>query len=59
MQTPLRMMFGTVDIEYLRTLFELPPDDVLINDFSAALQRDLLMHGRLFVTRKFVLFYSR
>ncbi len=31
---------------------------MLINDFSAALHRDLLQHGRLYVTHNYVCFYS-
>lgn len=35
-----------------------PEDDYLINDYSAALQRDILLHGRLYVSEGHVCFSS-
>ena len=35
----------------------LPPDETLIVDYSCALQKDILVHGRLYVTTNFLFFY--
>eukprot|EP01113_Clastostelium_recurvatum_P020729 TRINITY_DN2453_c0_g1_i9.p1 TRINITY_DN2453_c0_g1~~TRINITY_DN2453_c0_g1_i9.p1 ORF type:complete len:709 (-),score=158.27 TRINITY_DN2453_c0_g1_i9:13-2043(-) len=39
--------------------FNLPPDEILIHDFSAALNRQILLHGRLYISQNFVCFESR
>jgi len=45
--------------EELRRYFPgLPPDETLIVDYSCALQRDILVHGRLYVTTNFLCFYA-
>lgn len=36
----------------------LPPEEMLIVDYSCALQRDILVHGRLYVTTNFLCFYA-
>jgi len=35
-----------------------PEDDPLIEDYSCALQRDILIHGRLYLTRRYLCFNS-
>lgn len=36
----------------------LPQDEMLVVDYSCALQRDILVHGRLYVTTNFLCFYA-
>jgi len=36
----------------------LPPTETLIVDYSCALQKDILVHGRLYVTTNFLCFYA-
>jgi len=36
----------------------LPPNETLIVDYSCALQKDILVHGRLYVTTNFLCFYA-
>ncbi|XP_076030644.1 protein Aster-B-like isoform X2 [Oratosquilla oratoria] len=46
--------------EDLKRLFkDLPSDERLIVDYSCALQKDILVHGRLYVTPNFFCFYSK
>ncbi|KAB8772358.1 hypothetical protein FH972_026648 [Carpinus fangiana] len=41
------------------TLFKsVPEDDYLIEDYSAALQRDILLHGRMYVSERHICFSS-
>lgn len=41
------------------TLFKsVPEDDLLIEDYSAALQRDILLHGRMYVSERHICFSS-
>ncbi|KAI8343607.1 hypothetical protein BC941DRAFT_97976 [Chlamydoabsidia padenii] len=37
---------------------QVPPNDVLLHDFNCALQKDVLLQGRLFITQSFVGFKS-
>lgn len=47
------------DDEYFRSLFKhIPPTERLLDDFSCALQREILVHGRLYVSQNFLCFYS-
>ncbi|KAF2364198.1 GRAM domain [Trinorchestia longiramus] len=44
----------------LKRLFKnLPLDERLLVDYSCALQKDILVHGRLYVTPNFLSFYSK
>ncbi|XP_045593812.1 protein Aster-B isoform X2 [Procambarus clarkii] len=46
--------------EDLKRLFkDLPTDERLIVDYSCALQKDILVHGRLYVTPNYFCFYSK
>ncbi|CAL4093293.1 unnamed protein product, partial [Meganyctiphanes norvegica] len=46
--------------EDLKRLFKkLPGDERLIVDYSCALQKDILVHGRLYVTPNYFCFYSK
>ncbi|KAB7506066.1 GRAM domain-containing protein 1B [Armadillidium nasatum] len=46
--------------EELKKLFkDLPSDERLIVDYSCALQKDILVHGRLYVTSNYFSFYSK
>ncbi|KAK7082786.1 Protein Aster-B [Halocaridina rubra] len=46
--------------EDLKRLFkDLPSDERLIVDYSCALQKDILVHGRLYVTPNYFSFYSK
>jgi len=36
----------------------LPPEETLIVDYSCALQKDILVHGRLYATTNFLCFYA-
>ncbi|XP_050713278.1 protein Aster-B-like isoform X3 [Eriocheir sinensis] len=46
--------------EDLKRLFkDLPSDERLIVDYSCALQKDILVHGRLYVTPNYFCFYSK
>eukprot|EP01114_Cavostelium_apophysatum_P010311 TRINITY_DN2388_c0_g1_i1.p1 TRINITY_DN2388_c0_g1~~TRINITY_DN2388_c0_g1_i1.p1 ORF type:complete len:712 (+),score=215.02 TRINITY_DN2388_c0_g1_i1:200-2335(+) len=38
--------------------FTLPQEEILIKDFSCALLRNILMHGRLYISQNYVCFYS-
>ncbi|CAN8013744.1 unnamed protein product [Ixodes persulcatus] len=45
--------------EDFKKLFrDLPETERLIVDYSCALQRDILVHGRLYVTQNFICFYA-
>ncbi|XP_019852961.1 PREDICTED: GRAM domain-containing protein 1B-like [Amphimedon queenslandica] len=37
---------------------QLPSSEKLIDDYSCALQRDILIHGRLYVTQNWICFYA-
>jgi hypothetical protein len=39
--------------------FNLPPTEPLINDFSAALLKHILIHGRLYVSQNYICFESK
>jgi hypothetical protein len=42
--------------EDFRRLFKLPPEEHLLVDYSAAMQREILAHGRLYVSLNYVCF---
>jgi hypothetical protein len=44
--------------DLLKNFPGLPPDETLIVDYSCALQKDILVHGRLYVTTNFLCFYA-
>ena len=45
--------------EDFRRLFKsLPPNAMLLDDYSCALQRDILVHGRMYVSQEHVSFYA-
>ncbi|XP_065336254.1 protein Aster-B isoform X2 [Cloeon dipterum] len=43
---------------FKRTFKELPADERLVVDYSCALQRDILVHGRLYVSPGYLCFYA-
>ncbi|KAF2862442.1 hypothetical protein K470DRAFT_262957 [Piedraia hortae CBS 480.64] len=44
--------------EYHQLFRSVPEDDYLIEDYSAALQRDILLHGRLYISEAHICFSS-
>eukprot|EP00741_Cyanophora_paradoxa_P006340 tig00000980_g6146.t1 len=44
--------------EKMRAKFNLPPTETLIDDFSAAIYKQILLHGRLYLSQHFLCFYS-
>ncbi|KAL3202875.1 hypothetical protein MRX96_001236 [Rhipicephalus microplus] len=44
--------------DFKRLFKDLPETERLIVDYSCALQRDILVHGRLYVTQNFICFYA-
>lgn len=42
----------------LQTTFGLPAHEVLIEDFSCAVKRRILLHGRMFITAEHICFLS-
>eukprot|EP00050_Salpingoeca_kvevrii_P006880 m.292342 g.292342 ORF g.292342 m.292342 type:complete len:600 (-) comp12614_c0_seq1:205-2004(-) len=51
--------FFTRDDEHFHNLFkQLPDSEKLIDDFSCALQRDILVQGRLYVSQNFFCFHA-
>ncbi|GLJ39265.1 hypothetical protein SUGI_0801270 [Cryptomeria japonica] len=42
----------------LQTIFEFPPDEVVENSYSCALERSFLYHGRLYVSAWHICFHS-
>lgn len=42
----------------LQTTFGLPAHEVLIEDFSCAVKRRILLHGRMFISAQHVCFHS-
>lgn len=44
--------------DFHQTFRSVPEDDYLIEDYSAALQRDILLHGRLYVSEGHICFSS-
>ena len=34
------------------------PEEVLVSDYSCALQRDILVHGRLYLSQTWLCFYA-
>ena len=39
-------------------LFNLPNDEFIYDDFSCAIHKAILLHGRLFITEKNLCFYA-
>jgi len=39
-------------------LFHLPPDEILVDEFSCALQQKILLQGKLYISQNFACFYS-
>ncbi|XP_023336595.1 GRAM domain-containing protein 1B [Eurytemora carolleeae] len=44
--------------DFRRNFPTLPADEMLLGDYSCALQKDILVHGRIFVTINFLCFYA-
>ncbi|CAG0919353.1 unnamed protein product [Notodromas monacha] len=44
--------------ESFRRLFNLPNDERLLVDYSCALQRDILLQGRMYISQNYVCFYA-
>ena len=44
--------------DFRKVFTVLPADERLIIDYSCALQKDILVHGRLYVTKNFLCFYA-
>ncbi|CAB4030576.1 Hypothetical predicted protein, partial [Paramuricea clavata] len=44
--------------EFHKLFTDIPKDEFPINDYSCALSRDILVHGRLFLTQNWMCFYS-
>ncbi|KAL3700236.1 hypothetical protein R1sor_018258 [Riccia sorocarpa] len=42
----------------LQTIFDLPPDEVILHSYSCALERSFLYHGRMFVSDQNICFHS-
>ena len=42
-----------------RAKFGLPEEENVIDDFSCAIQKDVLLHGRLYVSAQYLCFYSK
>ncbi|KAL1518139.1 hypothetical protein ABEB36_001809 [Hypothenemus hampei] len=44
--------------DFKNTFIDIPSDERLIVDYSCALQRDILVQGRLYITQNFLCFYA-
>lgn len=44
--------------DFKRIFRELPADERLIVDYSCAIQRDILVHGRLYASQRYLCFYA-
>jgi hypothetical protein len=44
--------------EIHKIFVQLPTSEKLIDDYSSALQRDILIHGRLYLTQNWLCFYA-
>ncbi|XP_076663530.1 protein Aster-B isoform X1 [Andrena cerasifolii] len=44
--------------DFKRIFKDVPDDDRLVVDYSCALQREILVHGRLYVSQNYVCFYA-
>ena len=44
--------------DFKRIFKDLPSDERLIVDYSCALQRDILLQGRIYVTQNYLCFYA-
>ncbi|CAK9229334.1 unnamed protein product [Sphagnum troendelagicum] len=44
--------------EEYRQLFHLPPEEMLIEDFNCALQKNILLQGHMYLFNRYVCFYS-
>ncbi|KAL4229245.1 Protein Aster-B [Mactra antiquata] len=44
--------------DFKRQFKEIPTDERLIVDYSCALQKEILVHGRMFVTQNWICFYA-
>lgn len=44
--------------QVVRMLFSLPDEEDVLDDFSCALRKKVLIHGRLFCTDNFLCFYA-
>lgn len=42
-----------------RQKFRLPPTEAIVDEFSCAVSKDILLHGRMYVSPGFLCFYSR
>eukprot|EP00742_Colponemidia_sp_Colp-10_P007997 GILJ01008629.1.p1 GENE.GILJ01008629.1~~GILJ01008629.1.p1 ORF type:complete len:495 (+),score=60.65 GILJ01008629.1:84-1487(+) len=45
--------------DLVRKLFRLPSSEVIFEDFSCALYKRILLHGRMFLTENYICFYSK
>ncbi|KAK2153569.1 hypothetical protein LSH36_292g01000, partial [Paralvinella palmiformis] len=44
--------------DFKRIFKDIPSDERLIVDYSCALQKDILIHGRLYITQNSICFYA-
>lgn len=44
--------------EFKKLFKEVPDDDRLIGDFSCAIQKDILVHGRLYISQYYICFHA-
>ncbi|EDO45283.1 predicted protein [Nematostella vectensis] len=44
--------------DFRRLFKDLPDSEQLIVDYSCALQRDILVHGRLYISQNWLCFYA-
>lgn len=45
-------------VEELRRMFELPPEEMFMDEFYCALHKKILLQGRMYVFENYVCFYS-
>ncbi|XP_065184614.1 protein Aster-B-like [Sycon ciliatum] len=50
--------YETKNEDFRRLFKSLPPNAMLLDDYSCALQRDILVHGRMYVSQDHVSFYA-
>lgn len=50
--------YETKNEDFRRLFKSLPPNAMLLDDYSCALQRDILVHGRMYVSQEHVSFYA-
>ncbi|XP_071454915.1 protein Aster-B-like [Hetaerina americana] len=50
--------YKTRSEDFKRIFKDLPPEERLIVDYSSALQKDILVHGRIYVSQNYLSFYA-